>query len=88
LYIRLERAGKDRDTVFAFYDFPAEHRQHLLTTNPIESRFATVRRRKVILGVKFRDGIEVVRPASSSRCRLTSLVTKIRRSLSNCAPPE
>jgi len=57
----VECLTKDRDTVFAFYDFPAEHWQHLLTTNPIESRFATVRRRKAILGVKFRDGIEVVR---------------------------
>ena len=50
----VECLTKDRDTLFAFYDFPAEHWQHLLTTNPIESRFATVRRRKVILGVKFR----------------------------------
>ena len=29
----------------AFYDFPAEHWQHLRTTNPIESTFATVRHR-------------------------------------------
>ncbi|MFM0515771.1 transposase, partial [Paraburkholderia sp. RL17-373-BIF-A] len=28
-----------------FYDFPAEHWQHLRTTNPIESTFATVRHR-------------------------------------------
>ena len=90
---------KDREALFAFYDFPAEHWKHLRTTNPIESTFATVRHRtvrsrgclsnktalamifklaqaaekrwnrlrvhnqlpKVILGVKFTDGIEVVR---------------------------
>lgn len=33
---------KDRDELLAFYDFPAEHWQHLRTTNPIESTFATV----------------------------------------------
>jgi transposase-like protein len=95
----VECLTKDRDTLFAFYDFPAEHWKHLRTTNPIESTFATVRHRtirsrgclsnktalamifklaqaaekswhrlrghnqlpKVILGVKFNDGIEVVR---------------------------
>ena len=36
---------KDRDDLLAFYDFPAEHWQHLRTTNPIESTFATVRLR-------------------------------------------
>ena len=89
---------KDRDTLLAFYDFPAEHWKHLRTTNPIESTFATVRHRtvrskgclsnatalamvfklvegaqktwrrldghaqlpKLILGVKFADGMEVV----------------------------
>jgi transposase-like protein len=41
----------DLDELLAFYDFPAEHRQHLRTTNPIESTFATVRHRtKVIKG--------------------------------------
>lgn len=82
----------------AFYDFPAEHWDHLRTTNPIESVFATVRHRtvrtkgslssttaklmvfklviaasktwrrlkgekqlpKVIGGVRFKDGIEVI----------------------------
>lgn len=95
----VECLTKDRDALLAFYDFPAEHWQHLRTTNPIESAFATVRHRtirargclsnktalamifklaqaaekswrrlkghaqlpKVILGVKFNDGIEVVR---------------------------
>ena len=89
---------KDRDTLLAFYDFPAEHWKHLRTTNPIESTFATVRHRtirskgclsnttalamvfklvegaqqswrrldgraqlpKLILGVKFADGMEVL----------------------------
>jgi transposase-like protein len=36
---------KDRAELLAFYDFPAEHWQHLRTTNPIESTFATVRHR-------------------------------------------
>ncbi|HXK36351.1 MAG TPA: IS256 family transposase [Candidatus Paceibacterota bacterium] len=36
---------KDKDVLFAFYDFPAEHWLHLRTTNPIESTFATVRHR-------------------------------------------
>jgi putative transposase len=91
---------KDREALLAFYDFPAEHWQHLRTTNPIESTFATVRHRtirskgclsnktalamifklaqaaekswrrlkghaqlpKVVLGIKFNDGIEVIRP--------------------------
>ena len=38
---------KDRATMLAFYDFPAEHWKHLRTTNPIESTFATVRHRTV-----------------------------------------
>ena len=38
---------KDRDALLAFFDFPAEHWQHLRTTNPIESVFATVRHRTV-----------------------------------------
>ena len=99
--LKYERAAdclaKDRDTLLAFYDFPAEHWKHLRTTNPIESTFATVRHRtirskgclsnktalamvfklvegaqrswrrldghahlpKLILGVKFDDGLEV-----------------------------
>ena len=36
---------KDREVLFTFYDFPAEHWVHLRTTNPIESTFATVRHR-------------------------------------------
>jgi transposase-like protein len=36
---------KDKDDIFAFYDFPGAHWLHLRTTNPIESTFATVRLR-------------------------------------------
>jgi transposase-like protein len=42
-----ECLSKDRDELLAFYDFPAEHWQHIRTTNPIESTFATVRLRTV-----------------------------------------
>jgi transposase-like protein len=94
----VECLTKDRDALLALYDFPAEHWDHLRTTNPIESVFATVRHRtvrtkgslssttaklmvfkllctasktwrrlkgtnqlpKVIAGVKFENGIEVI----------------------------
>ena len=94
----VECLTKDREALLAFYDFPAEHWDHLRTTNPIESVFATVRHRtvrtkgslssttarlmvfklvvaasktwrrlkgtnqlpKVIAGVRFHDGIEVI----------------------------
>ncbi|MEY9593216.1 putative transposase [Bradyrhizobium yuanmingense] len=94
----VECLAKDRDALLAFYDFPAQHWDHLRTTNPIESVFATVRHRtvrtkgslspttaklmvfklvitasktwrrlkgtnqlpKVIAGVRFNDGIEVI----------------------------
>ena len=36
---------KDKDEMLAFYDFPAAHWQHIRTSNPIESTFATVRLR-------------------------------------------
>jgi transposase-like protein len=89
---------KDRGALLAFFDFPAEHWDHLRTSNPIESVFATVRHRtvrtkgslsqrtarlmvfklvsaaaktwrrlkgenqlpKVVQGVKFQNGIEVI----------------------------
>ncbi|MFI0716465.1 IS256 family transposase [Streptomyces inhibens] len=35
----------DQEQLLAFYDFPAEHRIHLRTTNPIESTLSTVRLR-------------------------------------------
>jgi transposase-like protein len=39
--------AKDCDALLAFFDFPAEHWDHLRTSNPIESVFATVRHRTV-----------------------------------------
>ena len=38
---------KDAEALLAFYDFPADHWDHLRTSNPIESVFATVRHRTV-----------------------------------------
>jgi transposase-like protein len=96
---------KDRDALLTFYDYPAEHWEHLRTSNPIESVFATVRHRairtkgalsqdtarfmvfklvtaaaktwrrlngenqlpKVIQGITFRDGVEVIKtPAQNA----------------------
>jgi len=39
--------AKDRETLLAFFDFPAERWKHVRTGNPIESTFATVRHRTV-----------------------------------------
>ena len=41
----MECLSKDKEQMLAFYDYPAEHWQHIRTTNPIESTFATVRLR-------------------------------------------
>lgn len=38
---------KDRDTLLTFFDFPAEHWDHLHTSDPVESIFATVRHRSM-----------------------------------------
>ena len=38
---------KDRAALLTFFDFPAEHWDHLRSSNPIESVFATVRHRTV-----------------------------------------
>ncbi len=38
---------KDREQMLTFFDFPADHWDHLRTSNPIESVFATVRHRTV-----------------------------------------
>jgi putative transposase len=38
---------KDRETLLTFFDFPADHWDHLRTSNPIESVFATVKHRTV-----------------------------------------
>jgi len=36
---------KDKELLFAFYDFPAMHWRHIRTTDVIESTFSTVRHR-------------------------------------------
>ena len=46
-YAAVESLIKDRETLLTFFDFPADHWDHLRTTNPIESVFATVRHRTV-----------------------------------------
>lgn len=49
---------KDRETLLAFYDFPAEHWIHIRTSNAIESTFATVRHRSDrTKGCLTRDGM-------------------------------
>ena len=40
-----EKLERDFTALTAFYDFPAEHRRHIRTSNPIESSFATVKLR-------------------------------------------
>jgi putative transposase len=39
---------RDQDKLLTFYDFPAEHWQHIRTSNPVESTFSTVRLRQRI----------------------------------------
>jgi len=41
----VECLRRDKEELFAFYDFPAAHWVHIRTTNPIESTYATVRLR-------------------------------------------
>ena len=73
----VECLTKDRQALLAFYDFPAEHRDHLRTGNPIESVLATVRHRTVrtkgALSQKTAKlmGFKLVRAASKKWCRLT-----------------
>src|SRR4051794_15505239 len=43
----VECLRKDREALLTFYDFPAEHWDHLRSSNPIESVLATVRHRAV-----------------------------------------
>ena len=40
-----ECLSKDKDVLFTFYSFPAEHWHHIRSTNVIESAFSTVRHR-------------------------------------------
>jgi transposase-like protein len=47
---------EDREKLMTHFDFPAEHWQHLRTTNPIESTFATVKlRQRVTKGAGSRN---------------------------------
>ena len=59
---------KDRVQLLAFYDFPAAHWQHLRTTNPIESSFATIRLRsdKTKNCVSARTGLALVHQLAMS----------------------
>ncbi len=41
----VETLRKDQEVLFTFYDFPGKHWNHIRSTNPIESVFATVRLR-------------------------------------------
>ena len=56
--------AKDRDALLTFYDFPAEHWDHIRTSNPIESVWRRLKGEnqlpKVIGGVTFRNGVEVI----------------------------
>jgi putative transposase len=42
----VESLSRDQEALLTFFDYPAEHWQHLRTTNPIESSFSTVRLRQ------------------------------------------
>jgi len=59
---------KDRTELLAFYDFPAAHWQHLRTTNPIESTFATIRlrTRKTRNCVSAKSGLSLVHQLAMS----------------------
>ena len=49
---------KDRNELMAFYDFPAQQRQSIRTSNPIESTIGTIRHRtKRSKGCLTRDGM-------------------------------
>ena len=62
---------KDKEQMLAFYDYPAAHWQHIRTSNPIESTFATVRLRTV----KTRNAV--------SRTTILSMVFKLAQSAEN-----
>ena len=54
--------------LLAFYDFPAAHFQHIRTTNPIESTFATIRlrTRKTRNCVSARTGLSLMHQLAMS----------------------
>jgi transposase-like protein len=50
------KVSDDQDTLLTYFEYPAEHWQHLRTTNPIESAFSPVRARtRVTKGPGTRD---------------------------------
>jgi transposase-like protein len=59
---------KDHTELLAFYEFPAAHWQHLRTTNPIESTFATIRlrTRKTRNCVSAKSGLSLVHQLAMS----------------------
>ena len=59
---------KDHAALVAFYDFPAAHFQHIRTTNPIESTFATIRlrTRKTRNCVSARSGLSLMHQLAMS----------------------
>jgi transposase-like protein len=59
---------KGRAELLAFYDFPAQHWQHIRTTNPIESTFATIRLRtkKTRNCVSAKSGLSLVHQLAMS----------------------
>lgn len=48
----------EKESLLTYYDYPAEHWQHLRTSNPIESVFAPVRARAKFKNGKLVEGIE------------------------------
>jgi hypothetical protein len=67
---------KDRDAMLAFFDFPAEHWDHLRTSNPIASMFATVRHRTVRT-----KGASSAKTAKLMVFKLVTAAAKTRRRL-------
>ncbi len=62
---------KDQDALLTFYDFPAEHWDHLRTSNPIESVFATVRTKGALSQDTARLMVfKLVMAAARTWCRL------------------
>jgi len=80
----LQALKKDCDSMLAFYDFPAEHWQHLRTANAIELTFATVRHRTTptrncvsrptVLGLAFKLIEEAEKTGAASRPRTDQAV--------------
>ena len=76
---------KDKNQLFTFYDFPAEHWQHIRSTNPIESTFASIRHRsrqtkgcgsrKATLSMVFKLAIEAEK--KWRRLRGSVLISKV-----------